>query len=701
MAAALPLEGVAVAELGGRVAVGACGSLLAQLGAEVRLVEEDAPEGDKWRHRACFAAGKKSVAPGGGLDDLLAAADVVITSSDVDGGAPEIPAGAIHIDVTAFGANGPMAGKPYSEALVQALSGITDTTGFPGGPPVPIDAYLIEFLAAAYAAAAAIAALRVRRLGGPDQSAEIALFDCAFNTLTSHLPNYFVGESNERLGNSHPLVSPWNTYPTKDGYILICIVSMRNWQTFCEAIGRPELADDPDFGDQKKRIARRDEIDRLVADWTGGLSLDECLAVLSEARLPGGPIVTIAEAADEPNIRYRGMIERLADPISGQEVQVPASPIRSNAWRGLAPDAIPVPGSGEVPAAGASGENASGNSIDAALPLAGIRVIETGQYTTAPHAGRNLAMLGAEVIKIEPLGGDETRGWLPGRDGVGYYFCLTNSGKQPIQLDLRSDEGKAVLGELVAGADVLLENMKPGSLARLGFAWDELKRLNPRLIYCAISGFGHDSVYEGRAAVDTVVQATSGLMDMTRVDDVPLKSCISYSDFLGGQFALLSILAGLEHLARHGEAQAFDISMQDATLWITQTAWNAGDDAKPPARVVACADGYVTVDDAGELPANAAALSRDELVERFTAGGIAAAPVLTVAEAAEHPQTASRELILLRPGPGEELWPSLGSPIRFSATPAVVGRAIAEAVPPTPANLEALGLKPRDIRSAD
>ena len=267
----------------------------------------------------------------------------------------------------------------------------------------------------------------------------------------------------------------------------------RNWQTFCDAIGRPELADDPDFGDQKKRIARRDEIDRLVAEWTSGLSLDECLAVLNEARLPGGPIVTIAETADEPNIAYRGMIERLADPISGEEVRVPGSPIRSSAWRGLAPDAIPAPGSGEVPAAGGGGESGE----NAALPLAGVRVIETGQYTTAPHAGRNLAMLGAEVIKIEPLGGDETRGWLPGRDGVSYYFGLTNSGKHPLQLDLRSDEGKAVLADLVAGADVFLENMKPGSLARLGFDWDALKRINPRLIYCAISGFGHDSVYEG------------------------------------------------------------------------------------------------------------------------------------------------------------------------------------------------------------
>ena len=91
---------------------------------------------------------------------------MVITSSDVDAAAPEIPAGANHIDITAFGANGPMAGKPYSEALVQALSGITHTTGFPGGPPIPIDAYLIEFLAAVYGAAAAIAALRVKRLGG-------------------------------------------------------------------------------------------------------------------------------------------------------------------------------------------------------------------------------------------------------------------------------------------------------------------------------------------------------------------------------------------------------------------------------------------------------------------------------------------------------------------------------------------------------
>ncbi|MEC8369725.1 MAG: CoA transferase, partial [Pseudomonadota bacterium] len=171
-----PLDGVTVAELGGRISAGACGTLLAHLGATVLYVEGQDLPGEKWTHRATFALGKEPVDTSR-REQSVAAADIIITSSDIDGEQTEYPQ-AIHIDLTAFGHTGPLAGKPYSDALIQALTGVADTNGQEGGGPFAAGAPILEYEAAIYGAAAAVAALRVQRLGGPNQSADVSLFDC-------------------------------------------------------------------------------------------------------------------------------------------------------------------------------------------------------------------------------------------------------------------------------------------------------------------------------------------------------------------------------------------------------------------------------------------------------------------------------------------------------------------------------------------
>ncbi len=161
------------------------------------------------------------------------------------------------------------------------------------------------------------------------------------------------------------------------------------------------------------------------------------------------------------------------------------------------------------------------------LPLAGVRVVELGQYTTVPLVGRHLASLGAEVIKVEPMEGDAARQWAPHRDGTSYFFVMSNSGKRSLGVDLRSPQGADFFRRLLRTADVLIENMKPGSLARLGLSQAALAALNSRLVYVAITGFGADSAYTERPAFDTVVQAMCGIMDVTRSGDTPLKAGIS------------------------------------------------------------------------------------------------------------------------------------------------------------------------------
>jgi crotonobetainyl-CoA:carnitine CoA-transferase CaiB-like acyl-CoA transferase len=312
--------------------------------------------------------------------------------------------------------------------------------------------------------------------------------------------------------------------------------------------------------------------------------------------------------------------------------------------------------------------------------LIGIRVLEIGHYTTAPLGARHLANLGAEVIKIEPMEGEAVRNWPPVRNGKSYFFTFTNSDKLSVTLDMTSPEGVEHLRQLVASADVLIENLKPGALAKRGFSIAEMKKTNPRLIYCAVSGFGADSKYAGRPAYDTVIQAMSGIMDLTRAGDVPVKTGISSVDLLGAEIAVVTILAALEHRDSCGFGQSIDLSMQDIGAWVTMPLWN--DDQSAPYPVVAEAnDGYVVVEaPAGQAEAVLSRIassslgSRSEVTATAANLGYVSSPILSVREMLESGQTRERGLVLRAVDSDGDEWPLLTSPFRLMGTPPVMGR---------------------------
>jgi len=317
------------------------------------------------------------------------------------------------------------------------------------------------------------------------------------------------------------------------------------------------------------------------------------------------------------------------------------------------------------------------------LPLACVRVIEVGHYTTAPLSARHLANLGADVIKIEPPSGEETRGWSPAKKGIGYFFAFNNSDKRSLALRLESDEERAILRDLIARADVLIENLKPGALAKRGFSVDQLLRLNPRLVYCAVSGFGADSAYPGRAAFDTVIQAMSGIMDLTRAGEVPVKTGISCADIIGAQMAVAAVLGALEVRDRFGIGQAIDLSMQDCTAWVTMPLWGKSRAAAQPT-ILRANDGFVVVapvdaEGACELPTDATSsphMTRTELAAALMAGGQRAAPVLSAGEMLNADQTRARHLVLTRQDADGENWPLLASPLALRGTPPRVRRPV-------------------------
>ena len=199
-----------------------------------------------------------------------------------------------------------------------------------------------------------------------------------------------------------------------------------------------------------------------------------------------------------------------------------------------------------------------------ALPLAGLKVVEFTHMVMGPAVGVILADLGAEVIKIEPIGGDQTRELLG--SGAG-YFPMFNRNKRSICLDLKSEGGVAAAKKLLADADVLIENFRPGTLDKLGLSYETLKAENPRLIYCSAKGF-LAGPYEKRTALDEVTQMMGGLAYMTGPPGRPLRAGSSVIDITGGMFGVIGVLAALERRHRTGEGADIRCSLFETTAFL-------------------------------------------------------------------------------------------------------------------------------------
>ncbi|WP_095129246.1 CaiB/BaiF CoA-transferase family protein [Pseudomonas sp. Irchel s3h14] len=208
-------------------------------------------------------------------------------------------------------------------------------------------------------------------------------------------------------------------------------------------------------------------------------------------------------------------------------------------------------------------------------PLSGIRVIDATHMLAGPYSTWLLAMLGADVIKIErPKGGDYTRGVAPFKDEESIYFNSVNRNKRSVALNLKEEEGKAVLRQLLTTADVFIENNRAGAMERLGFGYEAVSELNPRLVYAAISGFGQDGPYKHLPSFDVVAQAMSGMMSITGEEfGPPARVGISLGDIGSGLFTAVGVLAALVGRGQEGERGTFiDISMLDCQLAMMENA---------------------------------------------------------------------------------------------------------------------------------
>jgi crotonobetainyl-CoA:carnitine CoA-transferase CaiB-like acyl-CoA transferase len=348
--------------------------------------------------------------------------------------------------------------------------------------------------------------------------------------------------------------------------------------------------------------------------------------------------------------------------------------------------------------------------------LAGITVLEFSRVLAGPWCGMMLADLGADVIKIEAFEGDDTRGLGPPfRDGLSAYFACCNRNKKSIAIDLRAPATRPLIEALARSADVLIENYRTGTAETLGLGYADLVAINPRLVYCSISGYGRSGADAMRPGYDFVVQAEAGLMSITGdADGDPYKVGVAVADLATGQNAAIAILAALRHRDRTGEGQHIDVSLFDTQLsWLANIGSNVlftGEDAPRygnahasivPYQAFQASDGQFVLAVASEklwsqtchaldradwldnpdyqgnaarvrhrdtlcaaLQAIFAGASMAHWLDLFKQAGVPAAPINTVKQALAQPSARDRGMCIEIDGV-----PMVGSPLKLSLTP--------------------------------
>jgi len=234
----------------------------------------------------------------------------------------------IYASGSGYGLSGPDRDNLAMDLTIQAVSGLISTTGFPDGPPVKAGPAVVDFLSGIHLYAAVVTALFEREQTGQGRLVEVAMQEAAYATLTSPLHAYHdTGQVPSRTGNASHGRVPLNVYPTRDGYVAINVAVEEHWHNLLKAMGREDLRDDPRFRDNTARVAHRDEVDALVADWTQGLGKMECFALAKRHRIPLAPVREVDEVMHDRHMHERGMLKWIEHDEIGRIV-VPTSPLR-------------------------------------------------------------------------------------------------------------------------------------------------------------------------------------------------------------------------------------------------------------------------------------------------------------------------------------------------------------------------------------
>jgi crotonobetainyl-CoA:carnitine CoA-transferase CaiB-like acyl-CoA transferase len=601
----LPLDGVRVVDTTDERGE-MCGRILADLGAEVVRVEPPggAPSrrvppwhGDRGLFFALRNLNKSSV----GLDPdspadatawraLLGEADIWVESSrpgrapagmDPVAVAREVP-GLVVVSVTDFGHTGPYRDHAGSDPVLVALSGMLFRAGVPELPPVLPPGNLAYDVAGVMAAFAALTGLWHRLRRGTGAHIDLSVMEACAQTTDWGLTSYsFIrqfGAYAEIRNGGGPI---YNVYPCKDGYVRASVVTKREWHRIREWLGDPEFLMDPHWDTGAARIEARDVLEPLYRELFARYTKIE---LSMEGQRRGLGITPLLEPSDvlvaehfarRGSFRAGPVIDGLAGPVpdgfltidgARAGVRSPApeaadrAPTFSWAPRAPLPDPVPAP----RPVVG--GDRAPAGASAPPRPFAGIRVLDFGVAGATPEIARLLAEYGAESIRVESRLRPDLFRVIQGGE-MSAVFASSNRSKQSFGVDFATSEGQDLVLELVRQADVVVENLPPGTMERLGLSWSDLSAVNSGLVMLSSQLMGRGGPWEDWRGYGANTQPVGGLTHLWSFPDTgPVGANVAFPDHVVGRLGTVAVLAGLLRRARTGAGGYIEIAQVETVL---------------------------------------------------------------------------------------------------------------------------------------
>ncbi len=576
-----PLAGLRVLEIPGRLSVRVAGALLADLGAEVFRLEshpEDEPADVPLLDLAALAiALDQSKTLAHSVDELkqahaAAPFDVLFTSGETRTDcAPWAQMlgqdKAVWVHLSAFGQEGPYAGRPATELNLMAYGAIAAYVGDAAREPIAPPIMLAAYQGGVMAAISALASLRRPGLTRVDLAEADVL-------ATNHVAGLYslaalVGDVSRRAGPRKPNPYPFTVLPCKDGAVSLVCLQGRQWKKLLKIMGDPAWGSQPEFADRRVNGEKHvQELDRLVGAWLSQHTKAQLREIAVQHGIPFAAVQTIDDLLVDRQLASRGfMVERSHE---GGKLKVPRPPftLTELGSEGTQPPAAPA-AAAPVPSA-------------QALPLAGIRVLDLGWVLSGPLVAQTMGDLGADVIKIESKSKlDTSRVGVPlldidpAEDEDGLlpnlmpHFNNVNRGKRSLVLDIASEAGKTVLARLVAQADMVVENFGAGSLDRLGLSPEWFARIKPDLVMVRISICGQkgpDATLRGYAAQSTALGGLDALCAYRSEPPIGLVT-LNLGDVSAALFASLAALAAVRRAQSCGRGVIVDTSMMESAAY--------------------------------------------------------------------------------------------------------------------------------------
>jgi crotonobetainyl-CoA:carnitine CoA-transferase CaiB-like acyl-CoA transferase len=574
------LDGIRVVDLSTEIGGPYCAKLLADAGADVVKVE---PQGGdplrSWGSGALYEflnTSKRSVlgAPDDpGVRALLGAADVVVASEPFDDGALRAANPAlVTVVVTPFGEDGPWAGWASTEFTLQAWCGSTGARGIPEEPPLAAGGRIGEWMAGTYAGAAALACILLAARTGFGEHVDVAALDTMSVTM-----NTYAAVFAEFLGWP-PIDRPTRTIeipsiePTTDGYAEFTTNSAQQWADFLVLIGRADLLDDKELPRAAARTKRRDEVWEMIRAFTTKHTTADVLEQAALLRIPSGPVGNGATVTGYDHFVERGTF--VPNP-NGRFVQ-PRVPYRIS---GLSPRPFTATATlgehtGTVEWTARTRDDLAATARpDGIRPLDGIRVIDFTAWWAGPAAGHVLASLGADVVKVESTKRPDLMRYSATRPPSedlwwewGPIYHGANNGKRGITLDLTRPEGVALVEQLVARSDVVIENFTPRVMENFGLDWDALHAVNPRLVMTRMPAYGLDGPWRDRTGFAQTMEAITGMAWVTGWPDGPPVLPRGPCDPLAALHAVFATMLALRDRETSGEGRLVEVTMIEAAL---------------------------------------------------------------------------------------------------------------------------------------